>query len=95
MTARYDDEWGTAATDYIDADRHLKAAKEAMDVARDNLLALTEENASGFGVSVKFTERKGSVDYAGIVQSHLPELNVEMFRKPSVSTTTINVSKEV
>lgn len=95
MTARYDSEWQQAAQEYRNSEFAVSEAKKAIEVARDNILALTDVDASGFGVSVKFTERKGSVDYAGIVQSHLPELNVEMFRKPSVSTTTINVSKEV
>lgn len=94
MPVRYDSEWQQAAQEYRNAEFAASEAKKAVEVARDNLLALTDVDASGFGVSVKFTERKGSVDYAGIVKEHLPQIDVEQFRKASVSTTNIKVSKE-
>lgn len=94
MSVRYDEQWRLAATAYSNAKAQLDAAKRQMDVAKDELLSLTEEDASGFGVSVKFTERRGSIDYAKVVKEHAPEIDVEPYRRASASVVKIDVSED-
>lgn len=94
MSVRYDQEWRDAAAQYLIAKRAHDEAKKSLDVAKDAILALTDEDASGFGVEVKFTERRGTVDYGKVIKTHLPDIDLEPFRKESSSVASIKIAKE-
>jgi len=89
---RMDTEWRKAAEQY----RHLKneadSLNQLMADAKDTLLSLAgEEDAAGFGVSVKHGTRKGTIDYETMVAAL--NINAELFRKASIQTVTVNISK--
>lgn len=94
MSVRYDQEWREAANKYRDAKAVHDEAKKILDVAKDRLLSLTDEDASGFGVEVKFTERRGSIDYGKVINTHLPDVDLEPFRKKSSSVVNVSIAKE-
>lgn len=94
MSVRYDNEWMVAANAYADAKTAFDEAKKKFEVAKDNLLSLTEEDASGFGVSVKFIERRGSIDYAKVVKDKLPDIDVEPYRRATASVSKIDFVTE-
>lgn len=94
MSVRYDEEWLSAAVSYKRAKMELDLAKKNHDIAKDALLQLTDEDAHGFGVEVKFTERRGTIDYGKVINTHLPDVDLEPFRKESSSVANIKVAKE-
>lgn len=94
MSVRYDQEWRSAAIIYKEAKAMYDEAKKALDVAKDSLLVLTDEDASGFGVEVKFTERRGSIDYGRVIKTHLPDVDLEPYRKKSSSVVNVSIAKE-
>ncbi len=94
MSVRYDEEWRDAAAQYTIAKRAHDEAKKILEVAKDRLLSLTDEDAHGFVVEVKFTERRGTIDYGKVINTHLPDVDLEPFRKESSSVANIKVAKE-
>jgi len=91
---RMDSEWRKAAEHY----RHLKneanSINQLLADAKDVLLSLAGENdEAGFGVSVKHGTRQGAIDFKKFVSELLPNANLEPYRKDSIQTTTINISK--
>lgn len=94
MSVRFDAEWRDAANKYRDAKAVHDEAKKILEVAKDRLLSLTDEDAHGFGVEVKFTERRGTIDYGKVINTHLPDVDLEPFRKESSSVANIKVAKE-
>ena len=91
MDRRTDGDWHKAAEAYLSAKHALEDAKQAEAEARQHLLELTDTDACGFGVSVKFSERKGGIDYKKVVAENLPDLDLSEYQKPSVSVQTIKV----
>lgn len=94
MSVRYDNEWRDAATQYTNAKLAFDEIKKELEVAKDALLQLTDEDASGFGVEVKFTERRGSIDYGKVIKAHLPDVDLEPYRKKSSSVVNVSIAKE-
>ena len=93
---RQDKEYMLAARDYRAAIEREIDAKLDASIAKDKLLSLNpnDENMVGFGVSIKSTYTKGSIDYKRIVEECLPDIDRENFRKDGRNTLKINVSKE-
>lgn len=94
MQQRDDMDWRLAAVKYTAAHRACEEAKQYLEEAKQELVDLTEEDASGFGVEVKFTERRGTVDYKKIFDFIKPEIDVEQFRKKPSSVVSININQE-
>lgn len=94
MDKRYDEEWRQAATKYRQAKMALEDAQQEERDAKAILLELTEVDAAGCGVEVKFTERRGSIDYAKFIKDTAPDADLEPYRKKSASVTTVKASKE-
>lgn len=94
MEKRQDQEWRAAATAYREAKMALEDAQQAERDAKRALIELTDADAAGSGVQVKFSERRGSVDYKAAVEELMPDLDPELYRKPSSSVTTVSIDKE-
>lgn len=94
MQQRDDIDWRLAAVKYTAAHNAYEEAKQLLEEAKAELVDLTDKDASGFGVEVKFTERRGTVDYKKIFDFVKPEIDVEQFRKKPSSVVSINVNKE-
>ena len=87
---RRDDAWRLAAIDYhIAADAEAAAARK-LDEAKERLRELASGgNAAGCGVSVSVAERAGSVDWKKLAAKHLPDVDVEPFRKPAQTIVAV------
>lgn len=95
MEPRVDVEWMKAANKYREARANLDYWKQQEADAREALLHIANgEDASGFGVSVKKQERKGSIDYKLMVTELLPQEDAEPYRKDGVEFFKVDVSKE-
>ena len=77
---RTDAEWIAASQMYLEAAAEADRAKERAEAARQELLALTDKPAAGYGVQVIRSERKGGVDYSRLFREE--EIDVEPYRKP-------------
>lgn len=79
---RMDQEWRDAAIRFRRAEHAAALADDEKTAAREALLALSGGvNAGGFGVTVTFQQRKGSVDYKRIVETLMPDVQVDSYRK--------------
>ena len=92
--SRNDHEWREAAANYVKAKHALQDAQQAEQEAKLTLLELTDVDAKGAGVSVKFIERRGAVDYKRIINEVAPDIDVEPYRKRSSSVASISISSE-
>lgn len=93
MQTRNDAAWRDAAAAYIKAKHALEDAQQAAQEAKLTLLELTDTDTRGAGVAVKFTERKGSVDYKRALAEIAPDVDVEPYRKASASVTNITLAE--
>ena len=93
METRNDMAWREAASAYMKAKHALQDAQQAEQEAKLTLLELTDVDARGAGVAVKFTERKGSVDYKKALSDIAPDVDVEPYRKKSTSVTNITIAE--
>ena len=92
---RQDEDYMMAASQYRQALEKQSEAKIDLDIAKDRLLSLNPDDApmSGFGVSIKPVVTRGSVDYKAIVSEHLPDIDVEDFRKDDRLSIKITATK--
>lgn len=81
VDVRTDVEWSDAAARFRECAALEKVAAEQLAQARAELLALTDKSASGCGVSVNRTTRKGGIDYKTALASVAPDADVEGYRK--------------
>jgi len=80
---RDDVEWAEAAEAYRRAKETADAASAALEDAKANLIALTSGKYSGGqGVEVTKVVRTGAVDWKKVQKAHLPDVNVNEYRKP-------------
>jgi len=91
---RHDLEWLEAAMVYRKAKFYLEEAQQVERDAKAALIELTDVDAVGGGVEVKFTERRGSIDYKQVVNAIDPNFDAEPYRKESTSVQTVKVIKE-
>lgn len=90
---RYDNDWKTAALEYQLAEKIMTAAAEKKEVCRKALIALAgESNTTGEGIRLSRTIRRGAVDYSAI--EALKEIDLEQYRKPSISSWRIDIKKQ-
>jgi len=90
-----DQEWMNAAIRFRRADHAAKLAEDERTAAREELLALSGGvSAAGFGVTVTFQQRKGSVDYRQIVETLLPDVNAETYRKDGTVAAIVKIIEE-
>lgn len=94
MIERNDIDWRIASVEYKEAMQQFDESKERLQIAKDAIESLTDEDCRGFGVEIKFTERRGCIDYKKIFDFVKPEVDIENFRKKSSSVVTINVESE-
>jgi len=95
MSQRLDQEWMNAAIRFRRAEHAAKIANDEKDAAREELLALSGgENAAGFGVTVTFQQRKGSVDYKTIVETLLPDVKADSYRKDGTIAAIVKILEE-
>ncbi len=93
MQTRNDMAWREAAQAYRNAKHALQDAQQAEQEAKLTLLELTDVDARGSGVAVKFIERKGSVDYKKALSDIAPNVDVEPYRKKYTSVTNITIAE--
>tara|TARA_R110000850_G_scaffold266977_7_gene397753 strand:+ start:4317 stop:5186 length:870 start_codon:yes stop_codon:yes gene_type:complete len=76
-----------AADEYKLAKIDMEAAKEKMDLAKDQLIKLANGKKSRIGGLIVYKiERKGSVSYAKVAKDYCPDIDLgEYTGKPSVS----------
>lgn len=92
VDVRTDREFADAEAKYAELAALAKVAAEAEKTARDELVALAGgHSARGQLVSVNVTERKGSIDWARVQKEELGDLNVDGYRKPPTSVTSVRV----
>jgi putative phage-type endonuclease len=76
---RDDDAWRAAATAYLEAKRQADASTEALDAARERLVALASHpRVQGHGVSVTRYWKAGAVDYKRVPE--LQGVDLERYR---------------
>ena len=74
------------ATAYNTAKAHLELAKQAVDTAKNDLIALADGNKCNIsGLLVSPVEKKGSVSYAKAIKDLLPGADLEPYRGKSTS----------
>ena len=77
------EEWQQAAETFRKAKQIAEEANAALDEAKANLVRLTGgKYSSGHGVEVLKVERSGSVDWKKVQKEHLPDVDLEPYRKP-------------
>ena len=87
---RDDDIWAEAAEKYRIAKAEADRACKVLEAAKGRLIELTAGNYSGgCGVSVTKVERKGSVDWKAVQKNHLPDVDVEHYRKAGSEFFTV------
>ena len=87
---RDDDIWAEAAEKYRIAKAEADTACKVLEAAKGRLIELTAGNYSGgCGVSVTKVERKGSVDWKAVQKNHLPDVDVEHYRKAGSEFFTV------
>lgn len=86
---RTDDAYGAAAARYLELADQRDHIDGLLAAARDELIGLAPDGAVGFGVQVVRAVRKGTVDYARLVRKHLPDVDVEEWRKPSQTVHSV------
>lgn len=87
---RDDDLWAEAAEGYRIAKAEADRAAKILEAAKSRLIELTAGNYSGgCGVSVTKVERKGSVDWKAVQKNHLPDVDIEEYRKPGSEFFTV------
>ena len=87
---RDDDLWAEAAEKYRIAKAEADRACKVLEAAKGRLIELTAGNYSGgCGVSVTKVERKGSVDWKAVQKNHLPDVDVEHYRKAGSEFFTV------
>lgn len=95
LAAREDAEWVDVAGRYKMALRAASDAEEALAVARRELEALVVgDYARGEGVEVKRVTRRGAVDWMAVQREHLGGINVDAYRKPSISFFDVRTAKD-
>ena len=74
------------ATAYNTAKAHLELAKQAVETAKNDLIALADGNKCNIsGLLVSPVEKKGSVSYAKAIKDLLPGADLEPYRGKSTS----------
>lgn len=74
------------ATAYNTAKAHLELAKQAVDTAKNDLIALADGNKCNIsGLLVSPVEKKGSVSYAKAIKDLLPGADLEPYRGKSTN----------
>lgn len=92
LSVRDDAPWVTAAAEYIEAKAVADVATVKADAAKAVLVSLAVgEFSQGGGVEVNKVNRIGAVDWAAIQKKHLPELDVETFRKGGTGYFAVKV----
>lgn len=92
LSERNDDEWIKAAAEFKAAKEALELSTNQFNLAKDKLLKLNlGEFSQGGGVEVKKISRTGSVDWSAIQKNHLPNLDVEPFRKKGTTYFEVKV----
>lgn len=92
---RLDQEWMNAAIRFRRAEHAAKLAEDERTAAREELLALSGGvSAAGFGVTVTFQQRKGSIDFKKIVETLLPDVNAETYRKDGTVAAIVKIIEE-
>jgi putative phage-type endonuclease len=87
------DGWSDAAARWIELDEQVRAFTVERDAARDLLVSLAgDRNVTGAGLSVSRTERAGTVDYKAIVAKHVPDVDVNDYRKAVQPVWTVRQS---
>jgi len=82
-----------AAKDWLDAHRCMQEAKKKKEAAEQILKDATDGgNSLGHGVKLSYVTRKGSVDYSKITE--LQDVDLDAYRKPSVTYSKISPAKE-
>jgi putative phage-type endonuclease len=92
LAERNDEPWAEAARRYRVAKEAADLAAAELDDAKAAILKLTVGDFSqGGGVEVKKVSRIGAVDWTAVQRKHLPELDVEPFRKKGTSYFEVKV----
>ena len=87
---RTDKGWVHAARVYHEKLDAAEKANADLEQAKDQLRQLANGcDARGCGVSVTTSQRAGSVDWKKLAAKHLPDVDVEPFRKAAQVVTTI------
>jgi len=80
---------------YRKAKQIAEEANSALDEAKANLVRLTGGSySSGHGVEVLKVERKGSVDWKKVQKEHLPDVDLEPYRKAGSEFYQVKESKD-
>jgi len=92
---RDDEEWQKAAEMFRQAKQIAEEANSALEDAKANLIALTSGPYSGGkGVEVLKVERKGSFDWKKVQKEHLPDVDLEPYRKAGSEFYQVKEAKE-
>jgi len=93
IVQRDDKDWAEAADSFRSAKAEYEAAKAKMDDLKEQLIAMAGNQASGRGVSVSKINRKGSIDWAKVQSSLLPDTDLEPYRKKDSSFYRVDVEE--
>jgi len=92
---RDDEDWQKAAEMFRKAKQIAEEANSALDEAKANLVRLTGGSySSGHGVEVLKVERKGSVDWKKVQKEHLPDVDLEPYRKAGSEFYQVKEAKD-
>ncbi len=92
FSPRHDETWCCAEDAYLEALAASKEADAALEAARARLIDLAQGSTTeGTRLKLTVTARAGSVEYSNIPE--LSGVNLDAYRKPATTTTTIAVKK--
>lgn len=85
--------WNQYSKSYIEIDRQIKMLEQERETIKSSLVTCAEgRNATGSGLKLSKSFRKGSIDYCNIPE--LTEVNLEKYRKKPVESWRISFEKE-
>jgi len=92
---RDDEEWREAAERYRLAKEVADKANAELDDAKKALIDITGGRySSGHGVEVLKVERKGSIDWKKVQKEHLPDVDLEPYRKKGSEFYQVKESRD-